>query len=67
MPMPIQLITDTTPQCYGVCCAKHASCARYQALEHSSGDIATIVSCDTGGGELPLFRPVAEQAQGAAA
>lgn len=55
MPMSIQPITDSTPACYGVCCAKHARCSRYAAVEHSDGHTVTIASCSTGAAEFPLF------------
>lgn len=48
-------ITPTTPNCYGVCCEKHAQCARYQAVDGAIGDPHTIGTCSETGASRPLF------------
>lgn len=53
--MSIQPITDTTPACFGVCCPKHAQCARYEAAEGVQGASAIATCDDNGDGSRPLF------------
>jgi len=62
--MTIHPITPTTPACYGVCCERHAECARYALVE---GPVSrfTIATCDSGKGEKPLFAAMGEQARAA--
>ena len=47
--MTILPIKAVTPACYGVGCGRHASCARYGAVEANAG-AHTIGTCVTGSG-----------------
>jgi hypothetical protein len=37
-----------TPACYGVCCAKHGSCARYAAVDGAGIDQTFVAACIDG-------------------
>lgn len=58
----IRALSPTTPACYGVSCAKHATCTRYAAVETTSPD-HTIATCDDGTGDRPLFVAVVQTEQ----
>lgn len=47
-------ITSDKPHCFGVCCARHAECARYVEVDGSETDPHAIGRCGEGD-ELPLF------------
>lgn len=51
--MNIKRITDATPTCFGVCCEKHADCARYANTDGSWTD--RIAECGEG---RTLFVPL---------
>lgn len=60
--MSIIPITATVPECCGIGCTEHGTCARYAAMEGSDCTVARIGTCDYyGTGEKPLF--VALQAE----
>lgn len=63
--MNITKISQSTPVCFGVACAKHQECARYAAVETATDDVARIATCDEHGGDHPLF--VATKSEEAAA
>ena len=44
-----------TAPCYGVVCAQHARCLRYQAVDGMPGHHTAIASCVTRDGARPLF------------
>ncbi len=46
---------DVMPACFGVVCPLHGRCARYAAVEHSTADADTRVTCQTEGRTFPLF------------
>lgn len=46
--MTITPITATTPACFGVCCPRHAECARYAAAEGPNA-VSPIATCDDNG------------------
>ena len=59
--MDITPITDKIPACFGVCCERHAQCARYQAVEGAALSSAHIGYCEPDErGERPLFVPIKE-------
>jgi len=41
--------------CFGVVCPLHGRCARYAAVEHSTADADTRVTCQTEDRMFPLF------------
>ena len=46
---------DVMPACFGVVCPLHGRCARYAAVEHSTADADTRVTCQTEDRMFPLF------------
>lgn len=53
--MGILPVSDTTPDCFGICCPCHAQCARYLAIEGKDSS-ERIGTCDgQGDGKRPMF------------
>lgn len=53
--MKVVPVSDTTPDCFGVCCPCHAQCARYIAMEGKDSQ-ERIATCDeVGNGARPMF------------
>ncbi len=51
--MSITPISPSVPACYGVACDRHATCARYAAVENRDA-LHFIATCEELG-ERPLF------------
>ena len=47
-------LSPVMPACYGITCARHHQCARYDAVEETSPD-HTIPLCQDAAGDWPLF------------
>jgi hypothetical protein len=51
----IDRANPTAPACFGVCCPRHAACARYAAADGPAGQQGGAPCDDAGNGERPLF------------